>query len=105
MIHPRRRRTALRTPFFALVLILTAGALLFIKSFEPRCTQVSGTDALLLNVNNLGRGDAETFCFKESDGRKVRFVLARGSDGKIRSVLDACGECYRYGMGYKLAGR
>jgi uncharacterized membrane protein len=104
MANSRRSRIVLRTRFFAAVLILAAGALWFIKSLEPHCTQVSGSDVLFLNVNNLGRGDAETFCFRDSDGGKVRFVLARGSDGRIRTVLDACGQCYRYGMGYKLAG-
>jgi uncharacterized membrane protein len=96
--------SALRRISFAAVVILAASTFWFIKSSGPRCTQVSGTEALLLNVSDLGRGDAETFCFTDTDGRKVRFVLARGSDGRIRSVLDACGQCYRYGMGYKLVG-
>ena len=52
----------------------------------------------------LARGEARTFCYDDRAGEKIRFILARGSDGKIRTVFDACRQCYSYHKGYKVTG-
>jgi uncharacterized membrane protein len=61
-------------------------------------------DGLLLNVQALSEGSARKYCLKTPNSRTVRFIVARGSDGKIRVVLDACRTCYRNNLGYKLSG-
>ena len=38
------------------------------------------------------------------DGREIRFFAVRGSDGMIRTALDACDACYRQRKGYEQKG-
>jgi uncharacterized membrane protein len=84
-------------------------ALVVFASWSGRdwaCTTVqANNDSLVLNVQALGDGSARKYCLKTTDSRTVRFIVARGSDGKIRVVLDACRTCYRNNLGYKLSGR
>lgn len=70
------------------------------------CTTVRpNNDSLLLNIQALSDGSARKYCLKTPNSRTVRFIVARGSDGKIRVVLDACRTCYRNNLGYVLSGR
>jgi uncharacterized membrane protein len=68
----------------------------------PRCIAVSGANALAIPLSQLGRGEAKLFCYRDSAGDKIRFILARGSDGAVHSVFDACRQCYSYRKGYRL---
>ena len=36
-------------------------------------------------------------------GERLRFLLARGNDGKVRAVFDACRQCYKFHQGYDVA--
>jgi len=38
------------------------------------------------------------------DGREIRFFAVKGSDGKVRTALDACDACYREKKGYEQKG-
>jgi uncharacterized membrane protein len=78
-----------------------AGALVMaISMAKPGCTAVDGKDALLISGVLLDKGTAKTFCYRDEAGKNLRFVLARGSDGKVRSVMDACSQCYSYHKGF-----
>ena len=41
-------------------------------------------------------------CYKDDAGKQLRFVLARGDDGKVRSVFDACRQCFAFHRGYRI---
>jgi uncharacterized membrane protein len=78
-----------------------AGALaLTISIAKPGCTSVDGKDALSISGQLLDKGTAKTFCYRDEAGKNLRFVLARGTDGKVRSVMDACSQCYTYHKGF-----
>lgn len=38
------------------------------------------------------------------DGREIRFFAVKGSDGRVRTALDACDACYREKKGYEQKG-
>jgi len=40
----------------------------------------------------------------ELDGKEVRFFAVKGSDGRIRTALDACDVCYKERKGYQQQG-
>ncbi len=67
-----------------------------------RCETVGARELSNLSLAHLGRGQAQSYCYNDDAGRRIRFVLARGSDGRVRSVLDACRECFSYHKGFKL---
>jgi uncharacterized membrane protein len=88
----------------ALIVALAALALYFINpAGRPRCTELDGAEALSLPLDGLTTGTPKFFCFHDDRGDKLRFVLARGSDGKVRSVFDACRQCYKYREGFTAA--
>lgn len=77
------------------------GALaLTISIAKPGCTSVTGRDALVISGRLLDKGSAKIFCYRDEAGKNLRFVLARGTDGKVRSVMDACSQCYTYHKGF-----
>ena len=77
------------------------GALaLTVSMAKPGCTSVDGKDALVISGHLLDKGTAKTFCYRDDAGKQLRFVLARGTDGKVRSVMDACSQCYTYHKGF-----
>jgi uncharacterized membrane protein len=81
-----------------------AGALaMSISMAKPGCTAVEGRDALVISGRLLDKGTAKTFCYRDEAGKKLRFVLARGTDGQVRSVMDACSQCYAFHKGFKYA--
>jgi uncharacterized membrane protein len=82
---------------------LVAGAIALYSS-SPGCTAVGGTQSLSMEVARLKPGTAATYCYKDDAGRRLRFVLARGSDGKVRSVFDACRQCFPWHRGYQIVG-
>lgn len=81
--------------------VVAAGALaMTISMAKPACTAVDGKDQLIISGHLLDRGAAKTFCYRDEAGKKLRFVLARGTDGQVRSVMDACSQCYAYHKGF-----
>jgi uncharacterized membrane protein len=72
---------------------------------RPRCTalDVSGI-TLSIPAAEIPVGAAKFYCVRDRAGALIRFVLARSSDGQVRSVFDACSQCYRFRKGYTVAG-
>ena len=79
----------------ALVLINPAG--------RPRCTELDGAEIVSVPLDALAIGTPKFFCLSDHRGDKLRFVLARGTDGKVRSVFDACRQCFKYREGFTAA--
>ena len=67
------------------------------------CRTVTGQDEVSVNVAAMRPGSAQLFCYNDA-GKRLRFVLARGTDGKIRSVFDACRQCFTFHRGYQVVG-
>ena len=76
------------------------GLALSVSMAKPECTSVDGKDTLVISGHLLDKGTAKTFCYRDDAGKQLRFVLARGTDGKVRSVMDACSQCYTYHKGF-----
>jgi uncharacterized membrane protein len=85
-------------------LLLAAGAAFLIFTATSDCTMVSGGGDVAVNVSALGRGSARLFCYTDDAGKRLRFLLARGDDGKVRSVFDACRQCFAFHRGYRVVG-
>jgi uncharacterized membrane protein len=71
--------------------------------FAPACTLANGTDVVTVSMHDLSRGSARFFCYRDRSGHLIRFVIAREEDGTVRSVFDACRQCYRFHKGYTIA--
>ena len=85
-------------------LLLSAGATFLIFTATSDCTMVTGNEDVTVNVSALRPGSARLFCYTDNAGRRLRFVLARGDDGKVRSVFDACRQCFSFHRGYRVVG-
>jgi len=85
-------------------LVLAAGAAFLIFSLNSDCTMVTGGDDIAVNVSAMRPGSARLFCYTDDAGRRLRFVLARGNDGKVRTVFDACRQCFAFHRGYRVVG-
>jgi uncharacterized membrane protein len=85
-------------------LLLAAGAAFLIFTATSDCTMVTGNEDVTVNVSALRPGSARLFCYTDNAGRRLRFVLARGDDGKVRSVFDACRQCFSFHRGYRVVG-
>jgi uncharacterized membrane protein len=83
---------------------LAALAAFLFLSARSDCRVLTGVDQLRINVASLTRGHAQLFCYKDDAGKRLRFVLARGMDGNVRSVFDACRQCFTFHRGYQVAG-
>lgn len=86
----------------AAILIAAAAGVLAFHSARPGCDPVSGGSTLAIDSARVA-DKAAFYCYKDA-GRKLRFILARGSDGKIRSVMDACEQCYPFHKGFTATG-
>lgn len=81
-----------------------AGVAAFLTlSSTSNCTSVAGNVEVSVKVSAMKPGSAQMFCYNDAAGKKLRFVLARGTDGKVRSVFDACRQCFTYHRGYQVA--
>ncbi len=102
----QRSRNRVRSICVAgLVVVILAGVAWWSVS-GPRCVHVDGrSGAVVLDVRQLERGSTRKYCAGLSDGRGVRFIVARDSDGTLRAVLDACRACYLHNLGYEASGR
>ena len=85
-------------------LVLAAGAAFLIFTATSECTMVTGNGDVAVSLSALAPGSARLFCYTDDAGEKLRFVLARGDDGKVRSVFDACRQCFTYHRGYRIVG-
>lgn len=81
----------------AILIVLAAGVFAF-HSARPGCETINGDGELTIDSSRVA-GKAGFYCYKGA-GHELRFILARGSDGKIRSVMDACKQCYPFHKGF-----
>jgi uncharacterized membrane protein len=70
---------------------------------RPRCIELQGAETLTVSMARLEGGEARLFCYRDHAGERLRFLLARGNDGKVRAVFDACRQCYKFHQGYNVA--
>lgn len=82
----------------AIGLVIAAGPLV-----APRCNPVSGERVVRVPLQLLAPDTARFFCYRDRAGHEVRFVIARAGDGVVRSVFDACRQCYHFHKGYTVA--
>jgi len=87
----------------AVVALSIGAAVVAGPMFTPHCTPVNGDETVSASVDDLGPGTARFFCYRDRNGRDLRFVIARLNDGTVRSVFDACRQCYRFHKGYTIA--
>jgi uncharacterized membrane protein len=96
-------RSALKA--FALVAVLVAiGAILTKSRFYLPCTLLNGAATLTIKLGELDPGTVRAFCYRDPTGQKLRFLLARDSNGKVQTVFDACEQCYKFHKGYSYSG-
>jgi uncharacterized membrane protein len=86
------------------VLAVGVGFLIFTSTSNCRMVTGTGRDAIDVNVSAMRPGSAQLFCYTDDAGKRLRFVLARGTDGKVRSVFDACRQCFGFHRGYQVVG-
>ncbi|HTY54591.1 MAG TPA: Fe-S-containing protein, partial [Candidatus Binataceae bacterium] len=97
----RRPKLKLRAGLIIVAIAALGAAML---TLPPRCIKLGPAELLNIPVANLARGDAQTYCYEDRAGEKIRFILARDSDGNIHSAFDACSQCYSFHKGYKVTG-
>jgi len=86
-------------------LVLAAGAAAFLTFIATSdCTTVTGANEVVVNATAMRPGSARLFSYTDDAGKRLRFVLARGHDGKVRSVFDACSQCSAFHRGYRVDG-
>lgn len=84
--------------------VIAAGVGFLIFTSTSNCRMVTGRDAIDVNVSAMRPGSAQLFCYADDAGKRLRFILARGTDGKVRSVFDACRQCFTFDRGYEVVG-
>jgi len=87
----------------AAIAVVAAGVVLSNLELPPRCTALSGPGSIAIELSRIAPGQAKLFCYGGPAGRKIRFILARGNDGAVHTVFDACRQCYSYRKGYRLS--
>jgi len=86
-----------------LVATAVAAAVMASPLVRPRCAILKGGDTLLIPGSSLVRGAVRFFCYRDSAGERLRFILARDSDGSVHAVFDACHQCYKFHKGYSVS--
>src|SRR5690349_9756111 len=97
------KRSAFKSVFKVVVLIVVLvaiGALLTKSMSRLPCTVLSGAGTLTIKLGELAPGTVSAFCYRDRAGQELRFLLARDSSGRVQTVFDACGQCYRFHKGY-----
>ena len=82
---------------------IALAAAIAIPSLRGRCVELKGDRAVTIALSRLAGDAAHLFCYHDSAGERLRFLLARGGDGKVRAVFDACRQCYAFHQGYDVA--
>ena len=84
-------------------LVAAVAILAALPILRPRCTELRGAKMLSVSMARLESGEARLFCYRDRAGERLRFLLARGEDGKVRAVFDACRQCFKFHQGYDVA--
>lgn len=96
------RPTKLAVVLLAVTLAIGVASAI-VPMFAPACTLANGVNVITISTDDLSRGSARFFCYRDQAGHLIRFVLARGDAGTVSAVFDACGQCYRFHKGYTIA--
>ena len=85
-------------------LLLAAGAAFLTLTSIAECIAVTADTSgeLGISASTIRPGHAQLFCYMDEAGKRLRFILARGDDGKVRSVFDACRQCATFHRGYRI---
>jgi uncharacterized membrane protein len=94
------RVSAVRLSLLLAALICIGAVVLAESSRHLPCTVLRGADMLTVPLSGLSPGSVRAFCYSDETGRKLRFLLARESNGTVHGVFDACQRCYRFHKGY-----
>jgi len=70
---------------------------------RSRCIELRGGEMLSVSMARLEVGEARLFCYHDRAGERLRFLLARGNDGEVHAVFDACRQCYKFHQGYEIS--
>jgi uncharacterized membrane protein len=86
-------------------LVLAAGAAFLTYTTMTGCIAVTAdaNGELGISTAPIHPGHAQLYCYTDDAGKKLRFILARGDDGKVRSAFDACRQCFTFHRGYRIA--
>ena len=87
----------------AVALVASVAILAALPLVRPGCAELRGAELLTVSMARLKSGEARLFCYRDRAGARLRFLLARGNDGKVRAVFDACRQCYKFHQGYDVA--
>jgi uncharacterized membrane protein len=83
------------------VFALAMGAWL-ISTPAAQCIAAHAVDGTVsVSLDSLKPGTARRFCYNDA-GKRLRFLLARGNDGKVHAAFDACRQCYMFHRGYRI---
>ena len=66
---------------------------------------LTGSNVVALDSGRVKTNRISFFCYSDSAGAQLRFILARGTDGRVRSVMDACAQCYAFHKGFSTDGK
>jgi uncharacterized membrane protein len=89
----------------AIVALAIAATLIGAQAVHLRCTELTGSDFISIPDATLSRGIARLFCYRGPSGERIRFLLARDSNGTVHGLFDACEQCYKYRKGYEISGK
>ena len=92
------------TVFALMAVLVTIGAILTKSRFYLPCTLLNGAATLTIKLGDQAPGTVRAFCYRDPTGQRLQFLLARDSNGKVQTVFDACGQCYKFHKGYSYSG-
>jgi uncharacterized membrane protein len=83
------------------IFALAAGVWL-VAAPGAQCSAARAVDGIVsVSLSSLKPGTARLFCYNDA-GKRLRFLLARGNDGKVHAAFDACRQCYMFHRGYRI---
>lgn len=71
---------------------------------DDHFTRVASGKDLSISLASLKLDEAQFFSYPSARGKKVNFLVLRGSDGVVRAAYDACDVCYPHKQGYYQQG-
>jgi uncharacterized membrane protein len=96
-----------RSVFIGALGLAVAGlAIVGHTGFEERVGVATSPNAgwLTIPADEMSPDTARIFSFKDAAGKKLRFLLARDSRGRLYTVFDACEQCFKFHKGYTVSG-
>lgn len=102
----KKKRPALFAMIAIGILVITAGAYLFITNQQESGAVVDGKYSASIDahqvtypVSHFDDGKARHYEYKTNDST-IKYFIIKSSDGVIRAAFDACDVCWPAGKGY-----